>query len=216
MMFLDIARAVAVPLGKRKDWLRNFIKPKNIPQNYKAFRRSLRRIYRVPLGLDNSPAPTRQEIEKAISADSNDINLDNNLEVALALFDYLATQEFLSFEHDQKQLRIGPHRKISFDLDFYIARGGTAVFQYPYPRATRLTHPQIRIMLHLIREVYCIDDFEHADVELVELSRATGTKGRQSLCYSISDFEPFEVGELVREIQTVHNLLLEIDAEQGT
>ena len=68
ILFVDLARAASVDRSLRKEWLRQFMAPKVIIYNYRAFRKSIRRIYDVQLGLDLSPPPDKEEIKKAIKS----------------------------------------------------------------------------------------------------------------------------------------------------
>ena len=127
--------------------------------------------------------------------------------------DFVEKQECDAYFHEVRSLRIAPQRAVGFEIGHYLVRDGKPVFQYPYPRTAPLQKKQVRVMTHLIRAAYCIDDFEDADVELIEMSKPDRSTKRQCLVHSVNNHPPFAEGEMEEEIASVHGLLMEIASE---
>ena len=125
----------------------------------------------------------------------------------------MSKQKYQAYPHDIQQLRISPHRKVGFELAHYIVRDGKALFQYPYPRSTILTPSQVRVMLNLLKEAYCIGDFEEADVELIELCRIPKSQERQQVLHKLSEVGSIDWAVLEEDILSIHDLLMEIANE---
>ena len=98
----------------------------------------------------------------------------------------------------------------------------TPIFQFPSPRRERLDDHTIAILLSLIHHAYSTDDFEEAQVELADLSCdfETPDSRRQKLprvrhprIVRLPKESLISMDDLAPEIQSVHDLLLELGEE---
>lgn len=145
-----------------------------------------------------------------------------NIEVATSLFDFVRPKNYDCFSHPAHDLRLSPHRKAAIRIEHYVVDQERGVFHFVYPRKDRLEGDKINLMMSLISHNYVRDDFSDFEVELVDLScePSVGPRGgikrgtvRSPVLHLLktSDLIPRET--LEREVQNVHDLLIEIGNE---
>lgn len=99
-----------------------------------------------------------------------------NLSAAESLQSLLKDAPFEAYEHGlPESLKLGTDNKCFFRLGHYLVRADKAVFQFPYPRRTRLSEHELQIMLSLIHYAFVKNDFEGAEVEIADLSCEAGS-----------------------------------------
>lgn len=212
IIFEDISLAVSIDPPLRREWLIEFLTPKNIVKNYTAFRKSARRIYNVPLPLDSSGPPKWQEIEAAIRTDANTQSIDMNLTAARPFFEFVSDQRDQAYACDEETLRFAPGRRIAFGLSHYLVRGQNIVFQFPMPRASLLSDNAARVMIGLLHMAYCQNDFEGAEVEIVQLAHLKGQKTheRTPVVFTSETLGVLPRDQLTVEVSDIYFLLLDI------
>ena len=67
-----------------------------------------------------------------------------------------------AYAHPERTLQLAPDRACSFRLTHYLVRGDRAIFQFPFPRHTRLTDREMHTMMSLIHLAYVRDDYSEA------------------------------------------------------
>ena len=225
IQFIDLAQAVTVSPLRRKEWLRKYLHRAvgggKFP-SYRYFRNAIPSIYGVTRGLDLSPPIDRKSLEKNIRIACNGVDENINLDAALTLFDLVRPLRYLAYDHPPRNLSLGLKRTAAIGLELYLVKDETPIFQFPFPRRERLDDHTITILLSLIHHAYSTDDFEEARVELADLSCnfETAESRREKLprirCPRIVRLPKeslISMDDLAPEIQSVHDLLLELGDE---
>lgn len=223
--FVDLARFVAMDGDTRISELRKYVdRESGVFATYEPFRHCVGGIYGIQLGLDPSPASDWPTIEGAVRRACKGRDEGMNLEVSRALFDYLRVHEdnTSAYPHQERSLLLAPDRKCYFRLGHYLVRDDQLVFQFPYPRRTRLPDDELHVMMSLIHYGYAFGDFEGAAVEIVDLSceqnriRVEGrtlSAPRSPRTVSMPGGGPLGRGVLENEIQQVYTALLSLADE---
>lgn len=221
--FIDLARAVTATGQNRKTFLREYAFGKAPLASYEPFRKCLDGLYGVTRDFDPSPRPTSEEALSAVRRTCRGKDEDLNLEAARSLLELIGDRPFEAYEHHLPQsLRLGPDNKCFFRLEHYLVRDGKAVFQFPYPRRTRLSDRELDIMLSLIHFAFARGDFEGAEVEVADLScavrtiRSAGVTVRGPRAPRLIRLDPTAVidrTELQNEIDDVYRVLMELGDE---
>lgn len=221
--FIDLSAAVSRNGPEREAFLRKYLDRAGGPfSTYEPFRKATSSIYGVTLGLDPSPASDWPKIEEAIRRVCKGKDEGMNLDAARALFDLLRPIDFNAFPHPVKSLSLGVDRASSFRIEHYIVRDEQLVFQFPYPRRTRLTDYEYRVMASLMHYGYAVGDYSDALIEIADLSpieREVVVRGRREnaprsprvLQYKVSDI--ISRDELQSDIQDVYRILMNIAEE---
>lgn len=225
IQFIDLAQAVTVSRSGRKDWLREYLRRAlrsgRFP-SYRYFRAAIPTIYGVQRGLDLSPPVARTALEKHIRQACNGIDEAINVDATLTLFDLVRPVGYAAYDHLPKNLPLGLSRTAAIGLEVYLVDDQQVVFQFPYPRRGRLEDRTIEILLSIIHHAYAVDDFEAAAVELADLScdglwspsRKDGVaEVRSPRIVRLPDSSLISMDDLGPEIQSVHDILLEIGDE---
>lgn len=223
--FIDLAQAVIVPSVDRKAWLRNYllraVKGGKFP-SYRYFRGALPVIYGVERGLDTSPPVGREKLGKYIKSSCKGNDEAINVDAALSLFDLVRPNEYRAFDHQERVLPLGFKRAATIGLKVELLKGDEIIFQFPYPRLDRLDDYTIRVMLSVIHHAYAIGDYENAVVELADLSseldsltarRLRLPRVRSPRIIRIDRSNIISLDDLAPEVQSVHDLLLELGDE---
>lgn len=221
--FLDLSRAVSTTGQQREDFLREYTgrRAGRFP-TYEPFRKTVKGIYGVSRGLDLSPSPIRGDIEAAVRRECKGTDEAINLDAALSLYDLLFEAEIAAYDHFPESLRLGDDRRCFFRIEHYIVRADTAIFQFPYPRRTRLTDFEYQVMMSLIHYGYVRGDFEEARVEIADLSceevsvRVDGRRQpapRTPRILALGDGDLIGRQDLQTEIEDVYRILLRIADE---
>lgn len=172
--FIDLARAVTTQGTNRRLFLRDYAFGGAPTSSYESFRKCLDGLYGVTRALDLSPRMKPEEALAAVTRTCNGKDEEMNLSAARSLQGLLRVAPFEAFEHHLPQsLSLGPDSKCSFRLAHYLVRNSEAVFQFPYPRRKRPTDHEMLVMLSLINFAFVKGDFEHARVEIADLSCET-------------------------------------------
>ena len=223
IQFVDLARAVAQPRSDRKDWLRTYLNRKtgNFP-TYEQFRKATPTIYGVQRVLDPSPLVSRDDLERNLIKACKGNYTEMNVEAALTLFDLVRRGDCAAYDHAPKTLKLGLDRHAAIRIDQYVVRNDELIFQFPYPRRERLSESELRLMMSMIHYAYAQGDFAAAQVEIADLS-AVGTTiwssgerlpaAREPRIVKLGPGELIDRRAMEPEIQTVHDLLLEIGSE---
>lgn len=173
--FIDLSQAVSCTGDVRTKFLREYIgREGGIYATYEPFRKAVGGIYGVTLGLDPSPAGDWPKIEEAIRRHCKGKDEGMNLSAAQALFDMVREDAFAAYSHPERSLRLGLDRASSIRIEHYLVRGDELIFQFPYPRRTRLSDYELRVMASLMHYGYAIGDFAEAAIEIADLSAAEG------------------------------------------
>lgn len=225
IQFIDLAQAVTVSPPRRKEWLRKYLHRAvdggKFP-SYRHFRNAIPSIYGVSRGLDLSPPVDRKSLEKHIRIACSGVDEGINVDAALTLFDLVRPLRYLAYDHPPRNLPLGLKRTAAIGLEFYMVKDETPIFQFPFPRRERLDDHTITILLSIIHHAYSTDDFEEARVELADLSCdfETSESRRERLprvrCPRIVRLPKeslISMDDLAPEIQSVHDLLLELGDE---
>lgn len=223
LQFIDLTRAVAAAPEFKKRLLTSYVdREAQRFRSYEPFRKCVGGIYGVVRGLDPTDRPDRGTLIEAVRRACKGIDENMNLEAAMCLFDQLQSDDYTAYDHPVRSLSLGMDRKCVFRFGHYIVRGGEAVFQYPYPRRTRLTEYEYSVMMSLISLAYATGDFEGAAVEIADLScvatsqTISGQRVRSDRSPRIMRLTTDMVvdrAELQAKVNEVHGLLQEIGDE---
>lgn len=223
--FIDLARFVAMNGDTRISELRRYVdRESGVFPTYEPFRRCVGGIYGIQLDLDPSPASDWPAIEEAVRRACKGRDEGMNLDVARALFDFLRAHEdsTSAYPHQERSLLLAPDRKCFFRLGHYLVRDDRIVFQFPYPRRTRLPDYELHVMMSLIHYGYAFGDFDGAAIEIVDLSseqdriRIDGrllTAPRAPRRVTMPSEGPLNRAVLESEIQKVYSALLALADE---
>ncbi len=223
IQFIDLSLAIAQSSSNRKDWLRNYLNRKQGKfLTYEPFRKATPTIYGVSRPLDLSPPVSRADLERSLRAACNPDDADMNVSAALTLFDLARSQIYSAYDHDPRSLRLGLDKYAAIRIDQYLVKDDEAIFQFPYPRRNRLDNRVLKLMMSMIHYAYVVGDFSEARVEIADLScedaylvsageRLPSVRAPRILRMTADDLVPRELME--PEIQTVHDLLMEIGHE---
>jgi hypothetical protein len=221
--FIDLARAVAATGLERRAFLEKYTnRPTGRFSTYSPFRKCIGGAYGVERALDTSPRLGRPELETAIRKACKGFDEGMNVDAGLCLHDLLAQDDYSAFDHPERSLRLADDRFAAFGLGHYLVRGDEAVFQFPYPRRTRLTDFEFLVMMSLIQFAYVRDDFESAVVEICDLSciessirldgrRVAASRSPRVLRLPVGG--ALEKAELEAEIQDVYTVLMALADE---
>lgn len=225
IQFIDLAEAVTVSSVARKDWLRTFlhraVRGGKFP-SYRYFREAIPTIYGTTRGLDPSPPIGRDELERYMKVACNGVDEGINIDAALALFDTIRPLAYTAYDHPQKTLPLGLKRTAAIGLNCELVKDEELIFQFPFPRRSRLDDHTIKVMLSIIHHAYAVGDREDAVVELADLSCnfVTAESRRERLpqvrsprIIRLSRDDLISLDDLAPEIQSVHDLLLELGEE---
>lgn len=222
--FIDLSIAVGTDPELREQHLRDYVdRPKTKFPTYEPFRSAIGGIYGVSLGLDPTEPQPWPKIETAVRVKCAGENEDMNLDAAKALFSLVREDELAkAYHHPERTLFLGPDRSCRFRLGHYLIRGDKAVFQFPFPRSSRLSERQLLVMMSLISLAYARDDFSEAHVEIADLTRENGhyyEKGkkyhlpRSPRVVSMPPTGPLHREQLEADIQDVYRILLKLADE---
>lgn len=221
--FIDLARAVAFEGRDRQEFLRNYVdRKRGIFPSYEPFRRCINGIYDVEEPLPVTRKASRPDIEAAVRRACKGKDEDLNLEAALCLFDFLEGYDQKAYDHPPRTLPLGTDRKCAFRLGHYLVRDDHAIFQFPYPRKSRLDDHTLRVMLSLIYYAYVVDDFAEAGVEIVDLSCAPmGISRRDKEAPRLREARLVQLGsdgvmdrrELEANVQDIYRVLMALAEE---
>jgi hypothetical protein len=228
IQFIDLANAIAVPAHKRKDHLRAYLSRAMVEArmpSYEHFRRAIPDIYAVELPLDLSPPLTLDEIHRQLKSGCHPSDLARNMEVADLLFGLVRNRGYRCYHHPAHDLPLGPSRKAQIRINHFVVDGDRGVFQYVYPRREELVGTQLQVMLSLVHHNYVDGDFVDSDVEIIDLScpsvfgprggrQTSGVRNPRIIKMVPSDL--ISRKDLQPEVQSVHDLLLEIGNEPDT
>ncbi|SCX25484.1 hypothetical protein [Agrobacterium rosae] len=225
IQFIDLAEAVTQSATARKAWLRSYLQRAldggKFP-SYRNFRRAIPTIYGVTRGLDPSGPVTRRELEHHIKLACKGTDEAINVEAALALFDLTRPKKYQAWDHAPRHLPLGLNRTASIGLEVELVSGSELIFQYPYPRKSRLDDSTITVLLSIIHHAYAIGDREKAEVELADLScdfetrdmrREKLPKTRSPRIIRLQPSDLISLENLGPDIQSVQDLLLELGDE---
>ena len=225
IQFIDLAKAIAVPELKRKDHLRGYLERAlagGRMASYEHFRRSIPDIYAVERPLDLSPPLTLDEIRQQLRLGCHSDDLARCTEVAELLFTFVRDRGYKCYDHPAHDLLLSPTRRAQIRINHYVVDGERGVFQYVYPRREELLGRQVQVMLSLIYHNYAESDFSEFDVEMVDLSCPTifGPRGgrassgvRSPRLVTMQSTDLISRIDLQPEVQSVHDLLIEIGEE---
>lgn len=224
IQFLDLSAFVSTPRGERETNIREYVdRPKGAFPTYEPFRNCTQGIYGVRLGLDMSAPLSRAQLEYAIRRACKGRYEAMNLAAAASLMDLLEKNPFSgAYHHEAKSLPLGTDRKCAFRLGCYLVRDEHAVFQFPYPRRSRLSDQQLHTMLSFIHYAYAVDDYSEALIEIADLSAETnyiyldGRRQQAPRCpriFKMPPTGPISREMLQEEVQDVHEILMRLSEE---
>lgn len=224
MQFIDLASFVATPPSTREAEIRKYLDRSRGPfPTYEPFRKCTSGIFGVERELDISPKLSREQVAFSIRLACKGKDEAMNLDAASALLDLIASQEaFSAYDFPARSLSLGLDRKCAFRLEHYLVRSSEPVFQFPYPRRTRLSDKQLHVMLSLIHRAYAVDDYSMAKVEIADLSAETDyiyLDGRRSPAprspriVALGDRGPLSKDALEADIQDVYDIMMRLAAE---
>lgn len=221
--FVDLSIAVGMSPSHREQHLRQYVDRRaGYFSTYEPFRKAVGAVYGVSLGLDTSPVLGWPEISAGIRRSCRGRDEDMNLEAAKALYDLVREDIIQAYPHPEQSLPIGPDRKVGFRLGHYLVRDDRAIFQFPYPRRSRLSEQQLATMLSLIKRTYAQGDFGGADVEIADLSAEDAFEycdgarikaARSPRIVSLTDSAEIPDDELISGIQDVYDILMRLADE---
>lgn len=169
--------------------------------------------------MDASPPVSRSQIEHYVKASCNGNYEAINVSASLALFDLVRPRGYRAFDHQERVLPLGLKRTASIGLKLELLNADEVIFQFPFPRADRLDDHTVRVMLSVIHHAYAIGDYENAEVEMADLSCEEGNsvtrrerlpKVRSPRIVRLERKNIISTDDLAPEIQSVHDLLLEL------
>lgn len=224
IQFIDLAQAVNIPHRDRKDWLRTYlhraVRGGKFP-SYRYFRDAIPTIYGVKRGLDLSPPVGRSEVERHVKNACRGTDEERNVEAALCLFDLVRAQKYAAYDHLPKDLPLGLKRYATIGLNCELVKDDELIFQFPFPRKTRLSDGVIRVLLSIVHHAYAVGDREGAAIELADLSCEAGPaahrerlpNSRSPRIVRLAERDLISQDDLGPEVQSVHDLLLELGDE---
>lgn len=223
--FIDLAQAVTQSRPMRKEWLGKYldraIRGGKFP-SYRYFRNAIPSIYGVQRGLDPSPIIGRKEIERYVRGSCTPDDEANNVDAALALFDLVRPREYIAYDHPERNLPLGRSRVAPIGLNVELVRDPELIFQYPYPRRTRLDDFTITVLLSIVHHAYAVGDRENAIIELADLSCELDSSEARKLklprvraprIIRLAPCDLISLDDLTQEVQNVHELLLQLGDE---
>lgn len=223
--FIDLAQAVTQSRPTRKAWLSKYldraVRGGKFP-SYRYFRKAIPSIYGVERGLDPSPMVGRKEIERYVRGTCTPDDEANNVDAALTLFDLIRPKGYIAYDHPERHLPLGRSRAAPIGINVELVRDPELIFQYPYPRRTRLDDFTIVVLLSIVHHAYAVGDREAAIVELADLScdlsseearRLKLPRVRAPRIIRLSAADLLSLDDLTQEVQNVHELLLELGDE---
>lgn len=221
--FVDLSKAVTLSGNSRRDFLRSYVARKQGRfSTYEPFRSVISGIYGVIRPLDTTPQPDRAAIEAAVRRACKGRDEGMNVDAALCLYDMVSEKGDAAYDHFPQSLTLAQDRKCFFRLSHYLVRDDEAIFQFPYPRRTRLSDTEYEVMMSLLHYGYVKGDFEHAVVEIADLSceepfvildgRRTSSP-RSPRIVRIDSNKILSRDDLKPEIENVYHVLLQIAEE---
>lgn len=224
IQFLDLSAFVSTPRGERETEIRKYVdRPRGPFPSYEPFRKCVQGMYGVSLGLDTSAPLSRAKLEYAIRLACRGKYEAMNLAAATSLMDLIEKNPFAAaYHHEARSLPLGRDRKCAFRIEYYLVRDGHAVFQFPFPRRSRLSDQQLHTMLSLIHYAYAVDDYSEALIEIADLSAETdyiildGRRQQAPRCprlFKMPASGPISRDLLQEEVQDVHDILMRLSEE---
>lgn len=224
IQFVDLASFVATPPAGRKEEIRNYLdRTGGAFPTYEPFRKCISGIYGVERELDLSPKLSATQVEAAVRRACKGRFEAMNLSAAQALLYLIQVQDaFVAYDCFPRSLSLGLDRKCAFRIEHYMVRGDEPIFQFPYPRRTRLSDHQLQVMLSLIHHTYAVDDFAAAKVEIADLSadvqyiyldgRRTQAP-RSPRLVTLGQHGPISREQLQSDVQHVYDIMMQLSEE---
>lgn len=108
-----------------------------------------------------------------------------NAEVAELVWEWSRKHDFRCFDIKPRPYKIRADLEIPVKLDFYFVQGGKVYFFWLQPRKTyALNTQQFGILATVIRQLFAIDDFEGAKLQILDLSAPDGSDVRSTQVHS--------------------------------
>ncbi len=225
IQFVDLAVAMAQPVAMRKDHLRSYLDRAlagGRMSSYEQFRRAIPNIYGVTRGLDLSPPPTLEQLQTDIKRACKGKDEKMNLEAATALFEFIRPLNYQTYDHPEASLPLGPGRRAAIRINHYVVDKDELRFQFVYPRRSPLNEEVMVRLLSMIQHTYAVDDYSIGHAEIVDMScdQTIGPRGgvrlseeRNIRIRSLGEGELISMKDLAPDVQSVHDLLIEIGGE---
>lgn len=223
--FIDLATAVSKQSSHRKTWLQGYL-ARSVKggafSSYRPFRNALATIYGVQRPLDPSPPVNQWLIEHFIRKECKGRDEDMNVDAATDLFSLVRPQNYKAYDHPRQSLALSLHRKADIGIAHYVVKGEELIFQFAYPRKSRLETDITDLMMSMIYHSYAVGDFSDAQIEIADLScpELTPAQKRERIrterdprIIRLNRKHLISMDEMEPHIQSIHDLLIEIGDE---
>jgi hypothetical protein len=123
-----------------------------------------------------------------------------NAEVAGLVWDIGRKVESSIYAPERRLFVIRADLSIRFQPDAFFIEDGRVVFFWLQPRSGfALNIYQLRVIATVLRRLYIVGDFEHAELEILDCRAIDGE--REATRYCLADLEPVTQGELDAHFQ---------------
>lgn len=214
--FTDLSVALNKRGDPRKDFLRGYAGRKVAIPSYASFRNALKTIYAaepMQISMVPEPQPTWDDVLKTIKSTGNAAWHDMCVEVADCLFKKVRNDGSSAYEVKPQVLKTAADKSSPIQLDYYVVRGGEAIFQFANPRISIRDQEVFDIMMSMIHHAYVRGDYRDAKVEIMDLGRDDATKARQARYIRLDPARCWSLDRLSSETENVVSILRELEKD---
>lgn len=160
--------------------------------NYGVARKLARALYSGSISLASALAACDQKCSP--------LGRRSNKEVAELLCLLISGRELLCYDLAPRSFDVRSDFRIPVRAPFYFVEARRPKIFWLQPRRSyALTHQQRGLLASVLRMTYAVDDFEAADLELVDLSVPEGSKLREPRIFNFESL-PLLNGQEVRDL----------------
>lgn len=209
----DLARIAVLPREEQPAKLQ-LLKGFRPPHTLNPFRKAVPDLVNLQYDMLGVSDPTHWcRIEEAIIREGkHESEIERNLQVARALFEYCRDHEVVSYYKPQSSWGVGFGQSVSYWYPFYSVWDGRAAFVFFDPRkASPLTAEARRFVFSLMHQRLRVDDPDFADADLVAVrfGSVKDSNARTVKPYSAEGVSLFSLDELTEMIDTTYRLWFE-------
>lgn len=184
----DVVRLVASPNGDTLSSLRAYYDGGG-SFNYVPVRKVARSLISGEL--------TRGAATQACLSKGSPSGRKQNAEVADLVWEWSKKHSFSCYDIKARTYQIRSDLKIPVKLDFYYVHSGQVYLFWLQPRKTySLNTQQFGILATVIRQLFAVDDFEGANLQILDLSAPDGSGERATELYGFEELPMLSDAEL--------------------
>ena len=185
----DIVRVIRPSVSETEQALRDHWSSV-APFNYELVRR-------LSIALSKGDVPLSQ-VEAACARLRNKAARKPNADVARLLWRHLYGRSLFVHHLDKRLFPLRRDLGIWVKPIFYYVENGRVVIFWLQPRKTyALTDEQLGVLSSVIRRTFIVDDFEAADIEILDLSAPAGANDRATRVFSLESFKSISDEDLL-------------------